>query len=575
MVFPGIRGDDPAFRRLSSTLADRLEREAPRSRVENGLYTLPASPGGWDKLLCVPGFGMNPAGSPTGQQTDEVTQKWETKRHEALFAKLVRTLFPYGTPADFTSKRDSSTMFPYYSKDPMVKLKSLMSGLSVLRNHLERAVASNTPEALLQDHSFAITQEKASRLQAESGEKVREVFDWMGKRVQASKTLDLPGVDVEAFRMRARTAFGTGFSANAPLVVIAACTRRVPYALFPKSYHHGSADMIQASLSSAYPYATPMDVKNFDQNQGRNFIDTFIANFPVDDRVKLLMRLVSRAPVGIMSDYVGERGFRWVGNPLDFRTYDNHHGNPSGWAINDLLNMAVGSFIVLLVAEMAGAIDLDAPGELEAVLEWKHPNFAMQNKGDDTVLWFAREEHWKRANSLLAAGKDMYLRVELEDGARFLGNVYVKDGQSVKIVPDISSYLVRIMVPEYGWGSDKRPYAAFGYDQRKKYYAAHPLFENVTRAVNDEFSKVYGISLDDHVLRDVRRPEAVELLNYAEMEFVTNPSSIHYKIDVSDIRPQLQEQFFVHVPWSQIKPLVQDLFTTFMEDTNASSLSHL
>lgn len=586
MVFPGIRSDDPTFCRMCFELHEELEKNLPRSEVINGIYQPPGSPGGWEKLMNVPGYSMNPSGTPNGKQAADVPQKWESKGDEAFFRLIVRTLFPHGEPADFKSRRDASTMHPFYSKDPGVKDKSLQAGLYVINTQLMSAYEANKPEELAVKFDFWYKHDKATREQVDGAAfvngvwvpKEREVFDFDGQRVKANKALRLPGVDVPHWASRSRIAYGTSASANYPLVVLAACMRPVSYHAFPETYHHGSAVDIQNRLAShpEFIHALPMDVKNFDQNQGRHFINAFLEELPLDPRARLHATLVSRAPVGANEDHIGKSGYRSIGNPLDFSTFDLYHGNPSGWALNDLLNQAVGTFICCKVAQLSGAaifitqdgreLEPGAEERLRAVLEWKHPAFAFQNKGDDSVLWFTSSSQYQVALGYLSKRGRIYLEVELEQGARFLGNVYVQDGERIVVLPDITSLLIRELKPEYGWGSAKRPYAAHGHFERQRYYARHPKYPEAHAIVERVFAKYYGVGLDAYLKGHVVKPEGIDLLNYAEAEFMVNPAAIHYKINIEDIRPGLQEKFFVHVTWEKLAPQVRGLFTSFNEE---------
>lgn len=568
-VMPGIRAGDPAFRRMCFDLYKECERVAPRSQRVDGLFLAPGSTGNWTQLLHVAGRAMNPGGTPTGKQTADVVDHWLSKEDETIFTDIVRLLFPRWEAADFSSRREASTMYPFASKDPEIKLRSLLAGLEVTTNELERAVRDNTPERLFRDFDFIAVHEKASRLQPDSvtveGKtfvpKPREVWDFFGKRVQSDKSLALPGVDVPHFAVRERIAYGTSASANYTLVLAAAMLRHIPYGPYGRTFHHGNGVMIERALDPRLGFPVPMDVKNFDQNQGPHFIAAFIDNLPISAALKTLSRLVAAAPVRVFNDYYGQKGHRWIGNPLDFRSYTLRHGNPSGWGWNDLLNQAVGTFICLKVGHAVGALARLDRDTIHQVLAWEHPSFAFQNKGDDSVLWFADRAKQQRAVRALSAGQDFYLRCELEDGARFLGNVFVRDRDHIRVLPDISSFLVRFLVPEYDWHAKERPFAAYGFFQRKAHYAVHPCYEALEGALNRVMTRHYGVSIDAYLREAVKEPDALELLNWAEVEFLTNPAAIHYKIDRSQLRNELQDKYFLSVPAStltgRITPLME------------------
>lgn len=582
LIFPGIRSDDPTYRRFAYDLYQALEKRVPRSAVEKGIYKPPGSPGGWEKLLNVPGYLMNPSGTPTGTQGPDVPVQWESPADEKLFRLIVRKLYPHGTPADFSSRRDASTMHPHYTKDPAVKLKSLKSGLLVVNRHLEKAFKANKPEELAAEFGFWIKHDKATREQQDGATfdgkrwlpKERVVTDYFGKRVVADKSLQLPGVKVPHWRSRGRIAYGTSATANYPLVAIAACMRRVPYERYGFTYHHQDGESIKTKMKARprFRRAIPLDVKNFDQHQPPMMVSAFIEELPLSPQAKLLSSLISQGPVGANQDYLGESGYRSIGNPLDFRTFKLRHGNPSGWALNDLLNAAVGTFVCLRIGEYSGAIKLradrqdlvdDCEATIDSVLEGSHPRYAFLNKGDDSILWFSEDSEHAKAFTFLEAGGRIYLEVELEAGARFLGNVFVQDGDTLAVLPDITSYAIRELNPEYAWASPKRPYAAHGHFERQAYYGRHPLFTEVKAVIEEVFSSHYSVGLDAMLEPHLVRPQGLELLNFAEAEFMVNPAAVHYKIDVADIRRDLQDKFFVHVPWAELQPWVQPLFEVF------------
>lgn len=567
------RADSLRALRFKDALARRLVNEWPKDRIVNGLFQSTGLNGEWDRIRNLSGYPMNPAGSPTGNKIPEVPDKFSSSGDEELFRWLTRTLTRHVVPAGFAVRRDSSSGHPWYSRDIDVKYAALINGSALFRTQRGRQLVRGARLREMARYGIYFAHTKAARSQADSARagkepntwmfKPREVFDWQGRRVQADKSLDLHGALRHAAgrfaeqlprhgRVRERTAFSVGAAINEAHQTAAAGVRAGLFQTFPRTYHFRDPETQEREQDPTKPHAVTLDVRNFDQYQGLFMIQAFIDELPLIEEAKQTLRWLVTAPVFVSADVIGERGGHWLGNPLDPASFTAHHGNPSGWVWNDILNAVVGTFVALLALRAIGIWrqEGDWQGVVLTILSWRHSEVGINNKGDDTVLWM-RDRHARNRleAKLREPGRPLYFEVEVEEAAQFLGSVFVQEHGRTRLWPNLTSFLVNVLVPEYEAGSAQRPYASFGYFKKHAYYGRHPLFRAIDAVVEEESLRHLGVRLSDLAKASlVIPPRSEDLESYAAITFYLNPAAIHYKVQPSELPPGLYERFFFAIP---------------------------
>lgn len=600
-ILPGVPADAPDVLRFKGAVADALLARLPRSATQDGVYTGSGLSGEWQRARNVTGYLMDPAGSPTGAQPADVPKRYASEADRELYRFVARELTRHVVPAAFTVKKMASSGHPAYSKNMEDKLAGLLAGARALQTAEGRAaLRAKNLRALAADGVY-LASTKASRSQPDRVwwdpkarrwmSKDRSVTNWHQQRVVADKSLDLGGrlprvreqlgkLADSHVRQRARVAYAISWPINAANLTAAAGVRSGMYRMFPRTVHFRDPASQEQQLDPGKPFAITFDVTNFDQNQPLFMILDFVDALPLIEEAKIALRLLVQCPVFINSDVMGERGGIWLGNPLDAGTFTARHGNISGWVWNDILNAVVGIFLALLAAREVGLWRQEGAWRdvVLAILRWEHPVVGINNKGDDTVLWVADAGVRAKLDAFFRRpGRPAYFEVALEDGAQFLGNIFVREGGRIRLLPNLASYTNNLLVTEYSAGSANRPYASFGYFQRQSYYGIHPTFGEVDAIVEEQSKLHLGERLSEIADRTLVMPRSEEgLLNYAAQLFIWNPSAIHYKLDPATLPRGLFEQFFFSIEAERAWPLLAKpvLDSTAYTELPAQEVSH-
>lgn len=137
----------------------------------------------------------------------------------------------------------------------------------------------------------------------------------------------------------------------------------------------------------------------------------------------------------------------------------------------------------------------------------------------------------------------------------FLGTLYAREGGTVYAMPNAVSLVMNWLVPERGFDSPHRPYAAYGYFMRKIDFSGSPIHKMVDDVVNDEFRAKFGESLDEHLRPFVRQPRMRGKLNAATLAFLLNTEVIHYKVSPQEVDPLLLDEMFLSIPAERMQVL--------------------
>jgi hypothetical protein len=314
--------------------------------------------------------------------------------------------------------------------------------------------------------------------------------------------------------------------------------------------HRGPADVTRKLAHFGDPHLVAVDTSNHDF-----LVPKFIMNVLFDelrtiwdDRVVDFIERAWTAPMYTMvGDPYGEPQNIWIGNPLDDADFERWYGVPSG----TFLVTFAGKF-GCLVSYLTMLQDIGVPvvGRVKEILEWRHPDVAIMDLGDDAVVLFAdRKMELAYADYVEKGGNHIY-SVGVEPKG-FLGFPFVKDQVSGAVWAQYNpvSYQTKLLVPEQGLTSYLRQFWALGWEQRKSIYAGSRGVGIAMEALSKGFYDIMGFDLDRAVLQhnDAKRIPGVTNLDPSTLDVILDPSKLFYRYQDSDIDPKILSQYFTSV----------------------------
>lgn len=563
-VFPEIMSDDPRYLAFCSRLATRLDEELPKKRVlESGFYDEFAISTNFQELNTVAGYNMKPATYAVIDNTalrDEMflCRDFQNDRDRQIFAELMACRYKEHDGTRGKISRISSSTFPFFSKSMELKSQHLSLLLSK-GEKFKKLVMEDNLEDLFEEFKVLFAMVDVYRSQADvfkldgSTYKPKERFvndieyansgGRLGKRFIADKSVVIHGrlLDGKA-AARARTAFGYSNVLNLIMTAAFEGFRHAGDLKFGKTFKHRSRAEILEKIEQ-YENVVPVDVTQFDQSVPKFLMDEWIKLSPFNEFGKKILSLMVTSPMfyrGVSEDTEPY----WSGDPFDIDYYNQYRGLISGLFSTSAMGKDFFTFCTLTMLDKVYG---DVLGNVEKILKWEHPAYAITNMGDDTNIHFNGKSFRSFVTSQMETqqyGMSQYFKVDLEDGFKFLGNIgYInKDGKK-RLCGDIGTYLKNMLVPERGVSSKHRKYAVYGLLERRHVYADHPLFQIVDQIFMEEFARAFSISWIDLMEKHLELPvsEDVYVRTQAELEVLLDPSKLHYKYSEEDINPTVLE----------------------------------
>jgi len=533
----------------TSALAEELDRSFPLSGDEHGLLLPPYSPGGWLKLRNLSGYKMNPVGIPNVGMIPKASQ-FMTKTHERLFSFILDRYFgKWRAMAGRLNKR-SATGPPHFTVDPMLKMRYVHFFLQRASLIQQRCAARDWYQ-LYEETGLAMMSAQTRRYQStdsvtrESGglvPKERKVMTFEGYEVSADKRTPFEGFFTQ--RVRLAIAFSTSFGAFMQLIMQGYRAD----ALKQDIYHHETPEKIGAKLNGA-AVVMAGDVSKYDQNMPRFLIDLICERFRRDwhPAVAEMFLACVGAPLFVNEDRVGGEGrVACLGDPRKVEDYYQNYGFPSGVPFVSDVGKMIGAFVDIVPLIDLGIVS-DTEEEWALVMDGQHPKARVLNSGDDFVIATSDAKQGGQLLRYFEEGQHPYFDVEVESPAAFLGNIICKDGSGVRVLPNITSWLVNTFGAERGIDSRFRMHWDFGWSQKRIYFGKHPLFDKVDSLLQKITRDKLGQSIDD-LTPIAGAPEGLELRNYYDMTFVMNPDSVHYKINPEDVSASLLDEIYETIP---------------------------
>jgi hypothetical protein len=558
LILPNINADSPDFLGFLGALSDRCEDKFGLSKDEGGLLLPPYSPGRWTSLRHISGYKMNPLGIPRlgvkARAGDFIDPD-----HKKLFHLICDAYFREWSPAAARINKGSSTGLPLFSFDPSVK----MNYAHIFKSRARQLMPLMRDRRWFELHEkYGLSMMSAITRRYQSTDKVekqaggswkakdRPVMTFEGVETIADKATPFEGFFAQ--RVRLAIAFSASYGIFGQMIF----SGYRQHAIQKACWHHTTPWDI-ASKFSNHPYIIAGDVSNFDQNMPSFLVDLIFERLSEDwdDAVVELFKACVGCPMLVNEDRVGGGGrHKWLADPTNNDNYYSWYGFPSGIPPVSDVGKIIGLFVDLVPLLDLGLISTDG---LQAVMDNNHDQVSVANSGDDFILGFTNASDLKRVTDYFEEDLHPYFEVGVERPASFLGNLMVQQRGQVLAYPNVRSFLINTFGRERGIDSRFNRNYAFGYWEKKTFYAVHPLFSEVDRVLQDTARKHLRYTIDELTPYQAA-PQGLAMSNFADRMFVSNPDAIHYKLDPKDVSPDLLDSIFITIPADEVGSIVQE-----------------
>lgn len=562
---------------LKEALADRLTHEFPASKDEYGFATDTGVPGDFYALRNLSGCGMDPLPIPVISNKDLLESNniatTIDPADKPWLIEVVRLFFEYAAPANLHIRKAASTAFPFFTSDVQYKKLATWKIISNMDSFFDAALGNSSAHAkvLLDEfHSLNV----AGINERQSSDSVKKtangVFEpkvriaptieearsgnYSGKTT-ANKKVTIDGVEIEGhFAMRRRDVFSYSGPPNYFLTAIASSFREVYLHRFSATYKsRGSADKEQRI--APYLHVIGSDVKTMDKMMPEFFIDAVLVEMAkyMDERIPMLLKRMLKSPyvvpppfINTPSDYDPLFGV----SPLVDPTWEQWHGLPSGIAFNPDFGKLWMTFVYVLVMRDAGGLKL--PGEIEAFLMHQNKDVAMLNMSDDCCFLtnsFTIAERLRTATS-------KYAILEPEQPVIYLGDVFTRHNGGVRAFPNPITYVVNMLAREDSVAKLNLKNYAEGFIARQQVYSASPIFRDINSIFEEECKRHISVS-PSFIARSLA---SMAPQSDVDAMFRLDPRVIYYKVDPSEVSPELLNEVVATIPAKDIWPHTSKLF---------------
>jgi hypothetical protein len=570
-IFPGIFSTDDTYLKFVSELAKRLHDNFPKTVLENGFFDKTAISTNFQELNTVAGLKSKPIGysmigNDSFRRERKLASGFVKERHKKIFDEFMAECYDgYKTKATGKISQISSSGFPLFVSDVEYKLLHLNKLSENIRDILDR-VEKRDLNGLWDKYSLTFCGVLSIRSQydgwtLENGRftpKVRYVHDdeyalsggVRGLRFPADKKVTIEGhtyPDKATNRIRGVSAkpstynnIGTAWFEG---------LRSYSDSKFEQTWKHRGREDIEAKVAR-YDYVLGLDVTEYDRSMPYWLFDEWIKALPINENMRDFMRLGMLSP-SFYPSQGEEPDPLWTGNPFDISYYNQYAGLPSGIFFTSALGKIGFTWAVLcMIDDLTG----DVLGNINEILNHRHPDYAISNMGDDTLLHSNSKNLIDRLtykNEHSINGMSDYFVVDVEEGVRFLGNVgYIDENGNIKLAGDIATYLGNMLVPERSINSKMRKYGVYGLLERRNVYNDNPSFEAVDQIFQSTFNEFYGYNWFDLMEANLVLPadDSIDVRSFADLEVLLDPSKLYYKYETSDISSDIVSKVQTTIP---------------------------
>ena len=504
-------------------------------------------------------FGYARIGNSEWRREKHLVGSFASARHEAILKELCANMFS-DRNEDALGKvaKLSSSGFPAFVGDVGFKHKHL----AVLADNIDsifESVLSGDLEKIYSKYGLLFANLYGVRTQYDGVQKTsgsyvskpRFVHDIeyalsggkQGSSVVADKGVTIEGARysdkyacrVREFNAKASAYNNIGTAAFEPL-------RSYAEKKYEATWKHRSREEIKAK-AVRYTEVLGLDVTSYDQSFPLWLMEAILRCMPLSEGMLEFCLLGIKSPTfysanGPDSDQI------WTGDPLDINYYDQVKGLPSGIFFTSLMGKIGFVFATLcMIDDFTG----DVLGNVDTILKHEHPDYAISNMGDDTLLHTnlpGLVEGLKTKQTSTSYGMSEYFVVDVEDGVRFLGNVGYKTKENkLEFCGDLATYFGNMLVPERSLGSKMREFGVYGLLERRSAYSDNPSFAQADEIFQKHYYDSYGISFLDDMQSNILLPSSSQILvqSAADLEVLQDPNKLFYKYDHEDISESILE----------------------------------
>lgn len=539
-VAPNLYSDDVVWREFVKEEVRLLKEDGEfDAKIVDGKVVNDVR-GGYEKLMTIPGFHQYPRPEGIIDNTmyrDELDlpKDFISKRAKDIMEEVFLLMVVRRVDASLPVNAKSISGPPHFIKEPPLKLKYMKRFLDFVAANKDRKPTL----AELAAHEFFCFAVVGYRSQVDELKKNRDIILPDGKVIKVNKLTEHTGF----VRTRERAVYAFSSDINLAFQALWCGIQKFAFSRYFKTFKvRFSTDV--SDRMSRFPHRATVDVSGFDRT-----VPDFILKFFLDlcrkygilnECALTILEYLLGAPSFAPSPYLDDSSWGSIVDPLDPKNYYLRRGLPSGIFCVTFLGRWIMSSEMLIKLDH---VTKDVLGNVERYFDHEMPHAAFINASDDNFLGTTNADllgKW-----LAAPG---HFKVEKEPFKEFLGDFFMDNELGgITPVPNIVNMMfINRDVPEHGIGNEEGERRAgwyTGWTMVKDLAMKHRLYNKAMLIKNKAMLHATGGTRDyEAVMKSKEEPlKLFPGLTDADRWFVTNPDSIHYKIDIDDVSKELLE----------------------------------
>lgn len=592
-VAPNV-SDDLTSQQFRLELQNELETALPCKLDELLMPSENTIPSDFSKLRSITGYRPDRANLPPVSNRDVLernnqVEDFESQEDEDIFKIIFDLMFSNPKRADLRLQRNSSFMFPTYESALEAK-KNVVRDLTSKDNieTILRLWREGAFKRLWRDYAFLPVNTLVWRFQpqkwVDGAPKRRPIHTLSGALGSSEGIVDMDMSIPELNNPNIcspyqRTAHGANGIVNVLISIVFFCLRAYYFKRYERTFKLRSPSELEDAFDD-YPYSIAIDCANFDNSLIMKIIERFslwLENV-IDPTFAQIIKRALGAPY-LAYKYIRDKKAAVVVGDIFNIDANLEYGLCSGIACNP--DVGKWYMVSVLFTGLVKCLNLKPSKQIfDTILQGRHSEIRIFDTGDDALLNFKNKEDYLKVLDAIRTGSfTRYLKIELEPGSQYLGNViYKKNDQKFSAVSNVVTWVVNRFCPEVGIdiaGANLRPFTfKLGFlaaeQNARRNETAHPIAKEI---MNEIYYKHYGImfeaAVENLANRNMRifnesiRRESRLLeggYTHTEMEFIAEPERIHYRIAPEDISPDLLSNYMATIPFDDLSTFTDLIF---------------
>lgn len=586
---PGINSKTEIDSRFRFELVELLNKEVPRTVLDDGTVGDNGVHTDWGLLLSKPGFDQTPLSLP-GLDNDQrrkdlgLTTGTPSDHDRELFITILRHLLSEWDLVSFRATNGSSDGLPTCSTSGVGKRKTAEYLLSD-SNEVAKLVAKRDFTSLYHRYDMLWMYLLQIRRQTDSVGKQRKVLtldNWRtGIMTDAvNQFYDETGVCDPRFTcMRGRTVYAAPWRVNLFTQAVASGYMASIFRRFSTCFKHttpaDTADKINSCVSSVAnllqdtgtPATEQVEVFFADISQ----YDTTIPAWMFDCICDVLEENWHQSIVDMIrwllhaSFYAADHSYDpatgksiasrvFVGDPMQADKSPLNYGLPSGIGFVSLIGKVCRFAEGLIVVN---AVTNDVAANIADYCSGKGI-YVQLNAGDDTVeimpKWLAIAMEEQRE-----AGRGFF-KIAPEEGKGFIGSLYKQRSDGLWFgISRITTMLAKRVSPEHGVDHFFRQGWSIGEYERANFYGDNPSYTAVSDVFNHCYDKHLRAQFGDYhtnvelAYRDYRNRAGSVPVSWIDAAILDDPSKLFYRYDDSQVSSAVLDQVSTRISLSCVR----------------------